>query len=86
VPVAAALNIAPVKVVHAQNVGASPTTEPDAKNPQASSGAPPNPIVSEKLAKVVVVLVVLVVVVVEAAVVVVVVVLVLAPHGVNPII
>jgi len=44
VPVEAAANIAPVNVLQLQKLPLSPVTVADAKNPQASSDAPPNPI------------------------------------------
>ena len=85
VPVPAAANIAPVNVVELQKSTLSPYTVAEAKNPQASSAAPPNPIknVGTDVVVEVVVLVgeavvVLVVVLVGAAVVVVVVVEVVA--------
>ena len=43
-PVAAAENIEPVKVVQLQKSTLSPKTNPDAANPQASTASPPNPI------------------------------------------
>lgn len=43
VPVPAAANIAPVNVLQLQKLPSSPVTVADAKNPQASSDAPPNP-------------------------------------------
>ena len=74
VPVPAAANIAPVKVVAVQKLGLLAVTTPEARNPQASSEAPPKPIKNDNVVVVVVVVGANVVVVVVGAAVVVVVV------------
>jgi hypothetical protein len=49
VPVAAAENTVPVKVVQLQKSGLSPVTVADAEKPQASSKVPPKPIKNDSV-------------------------------------